>query len=153
MRWTYARSIMTRSHRERRRGLADDGLERSRLGDGEVGQHLAVDHDAGLAQAGDEAAVVQPERAHRRIEPLDPQSAEGALLSLAVAEGILARLLHRLLGDADGVLAPAAIALGGLEHFLVLRMGCDAAFDACHGRSPLKFAERLNGMPLPAASP
>src|SRR6202162_5678586 len=150
MRWTYARSIMTRSHRERRLGLADDRLERRRLGDGEVGEHLAVDHDAGLAQAGDEAAVVQPERAHRRVKPLDPQRAKGALLSLAIAEGILARLLHRLLGDADRVLAPAVIALGGLEHLLVLGMGCDAALDACHGRSPLKFAERCNR--IPAAS-
>src|SRR5579862_7011146 len=132
---------------ERRLGLADDRLEGRRLGDGEVREHLAVDHDAGLAQAGDEAAVVQPERPHRRIEALDPQCAEGALLSLAVAEGILARLLHRLLGDANGVLAPAIIALGGLEHLLVLGMGCDAALDACHGRSPLKFAERCNGMP------
>src|SRR5580704_5919837 len=127
---------------ERRLGLADDRLERHRLGDGEVREHLAVDHNAGLAQAGDEAAVIEPERAYRRVEPLDPQRAKRALLSLAVAERILARLLHRLLGDADGVLAPAAITLGGLEHLLVLGMGCDAALDACHGRSPLEFAER-----------
>src|SRR5579862_3852782 len=138
---------MTGNLSERRLGLADDRLERRRFGDGEVGKHFAVDRDAGLAQAGDEAAVVQPERAHRGVEALNPQRAEGALLALAVAEGVLARLLHRLLGDADGVLAPAVIALGGLEHLLVLGMGCDAALDACHGRSPLKFAERCNGMP------
>src|SRR5579862_8091467 len=131
---------------ERRLGLADDRLERRRLGNGEVREHLAVDHDAGLAQAGDEAAVVETERAHRRIEALDPQCAEGALLALAVAEGILARLLYRLFGDADGVLAPAVIALGGLEHLLVLGMGCDAALDACHGRSPLKARNRCNGI-------
>src|SRR5580704_16695186 len=133
---------MTGNLSERGLGLADDRLERRRLGDGEVREHLAVDHDAGLAQAGDEAAVVEPERAYRGIEALNPQRAKRALLPLAVAEGILARLLHRLLGDADRVLAPAAITLGGLEHLLVLGMGCDAALDACHGRSPLKFAER-----------
>src|SRR4029077_12960537 len=132
---------------ERRLGLADDGLEGRRLGDGEVGKHLAVDGDAGLAQAGDEAAVIEPERAHRGVEALDPQCAERALLPLAVAEGILVRLLHRLLGDADGVLAPAVIALGGLEYLLVLGMGCDAALDACHARSPLKYAERCNAIP------
>src|SRR4029077_616082 len=127
---------------ERRLRLADEGLEGRRLGDGEIGKHLAVDGDAGLAQAGDEAAVVQAERAHRGVEALNPQCAERAFLPLRVAEGVLVRLLHRLLGDADGVLAPAVIALGGLEHLLVLGMGCDAALDACHGRSPLKFAER-----------
>src|SRR5580700_11766006 len=134
---------MTKNLSERGLGLADDRLERCRLGDGEVREHLAVDYDAGLAQAGDEAAVIESERAHCRIEPLNPQRAEGALFPLAVAEGILARLLYRLLGDADGVLAPAAIALGGLEHFLVLGMGCDAAFDACHGRSPFEIRRTL----------
>src|SRR5579862_3504924 len=128
---------------ERRLGLADDRLESRRLGDGEVREHLAVDHDAGLAQAGDEAAVIEPERAHRGVEALNPKRAEGALLALAVAEGILAGLLHRLLGDADGVLAPAAIALGGLEHLLVLGMRCDAALDACHGRPPVKARRTL----------
>src|SRR5579862_6264817 len=123
---------MTGNLSERRLGLADDGLERRRLGDGEVREHLAVDRDAGLAQAGDEAAVIEPERAHRRVQPLNPQRAEGAFASLAVAKGILIRLLDRLLGDPDGVLAPAVIALGGLEHLLVLGMGRDAAFDASH---------------------
>ena len=36
--------------RQRRLGLLDDRLEGRRLGDGELGQHLAVDHDAGLGQ-------------------------------------------------------------------------------------------------------
>ena len=66
------------------------------------------------------SAVVQAERPHRGVEALDPERAEGALAPLAVAEGVLLRLLDRLLGDADGVLAPAVIALGGLEDFLVL---------------------------------
>ena len=66
------------------------------------------------------SAVGQAERAHRGVEALDPQRAEGALLPLAVAEGVLVGLLDRLLGDADGVLAAAVIALGGLVDFLVL---------------------------------
>ena len=85
-----------------------------------------------LLEPVDEPAVVQAERAHRRVEPLDPQRAEGALSALAVAVGVLVRLLDRLLGDADGVLAPAVIALGGLEDLLVLGVSGDAALDACH---------------------
>src|SRR5436853_558660 len=95
-------------------GLLYDGLERGRLADREIGQNLAVDLHSGLAEPVDEPAVGQAERAHRRIEALDPERAEGALPALAVAIGILVGLLDRLLGDADGVLAPAVIALGGL---------------------------------------
>src|SRR5215207_8935034 len=74
---------------ERRLGLPDDRLERDRLADGEVGEDLAIDRHAGLAETVDETAVGQAERAHRRIEPLNPQGAERTLLPLAVAVGIL----------------------------------------------------------------
>jgi hypothetical protein len=70
---------------------------------------------------------------HRRVEPLDPERAESALPVLAVAVGVLQALFDRLLGDADGVLAPAIKALGGLQNLLVLGMGGDAPFDAGHG--------------------
>src|ERR1700733_9147827 len=142
---------MSRLCGERGLYLPDDRLERRRLADREIGQHLAVHGDVGLAQAGDETAVVQPERPHRRVEALDPQCTEGALAPLAVTEGVLVRLLHRLLGDADGVLAPAVIALGGFENLLVLGMRSNAAFDASHGRSPLKICRTLNGLPPVAA--
>src|SRR5581483_8693461 len=90
---------------ERGLGLADDRFERRRLGDGEVRKHLAVDRNAGLVQARETFAVVQPETPYRRIEPLNPQRAERALAALAVAIGVLVGLLDRLLGDPDRVLA------------------------------------------------
>src|ERR1700683_1314130 len=123
--------------RQRRFGLTNNSLEGRRLPDRQIGKYLAVDHDARLAQAGDETAVVEAERTHRRVEPLDPKRAKSTFAALTVAVGILLRLLDRLLGDADRVLAPAIIALGGLQHFLVLGMGGDAAFGACHEASPL----------------
>src|ERR1700748_3362610 len=101
-------------------GLLGDRLERRRLVDREIRQHLAVDRDARLGEAVDKSAVGEAERADRGVQPLDPQRAEGALLALAVAEGILPGLLDGLLGGADGVLAAAIIALGGLVDFLVL---------------------------------
>src|SRR5262252_10779248 len=118
--------------RQRGLGLLDDRLERRRLADREVGQHLAVDRDPGLAQAGDKSAVGEVEGAHRRVEPLDPQGAEGALAPLAVAERVLVGFLDRLLGDADRVLAPAVIAFGGFQDLLVLGVRGDAAFDPGH---------------------
>src|SRR5436190_2051834 len=50
-------------------GLFHDRLERRRLGDGEIGQDLAVDRQPGLGEAVDEPAVVQSERPHRGVEP------------------------------------------------------------------------------------
>src|SRR6516165_8455252 len=109
------RALLRLSRRHSCFRLLDDRRKRRRLVDREIRQHLAVDRHPGLVEPGDEAAVVEAEGTHRRIEPLDPQRAEGALAALAVAEGVLIGLLHRLLGDADRVLAPAVIALGGLE--------------------------------------
>src|ERR1700677_4241792 len=128
MRCMYARSIMgtvdrDRSHCKRRLGLPHDRFEGRRLCDGEIGEHLAVDHYTRLREPVDKAAVSQAERTHRRVQTLDPQRAECSLAPLAVTIGILVGLLHRLLGDADRILAPAVIALGGLEHLLMLGMG------------------------------
>src|SRR6266571_758177 len=136
-----ARSVATASEerdcgasgRQRGFGLTHDRFERRRLADGEVGQHLAIDHDPGLAEAADKSAVGQAERAHRRVEALDPQRPERALPPLAVAIGVLVGALYRLLGDADRVLAPAVEALGGLEDLLVLGVRGHAPFDAGHG--------------------
>src|SRR3977135_1234685 len=93
--------------RQRGLGLFSDRLERRRLVDGEIRQHLAVDRDARLGKAVDKDAVGHAERTHGGIEALNPQRAEGALLALAVAKGILPGLFDRGLGGADSVLAAA----------------------------------------------
>src|ERR1700744_2886983 len=98
---------LTASGGERRLGLLGDRLERRRLVDREIREHLAVDHDARFGQAVDEHAVGHAERADSRIQALNPQRAEGALLALAIAEGILRGLFDRRFGGADGVLAAA----------------------------------------------
>src|SRR3569832_856342 len=102
----------------------------------EIRENLAVDLEAGLGEAVDELRVVEAERPHGGVQALNPQGAERALAALAVAEGVLVRLLHRLLGNADRVLAAAVIALGCLENFLVLGVRCDATFDANQNETP-----------------
>ena len=72
-------------------GLLGDRLERRRLGDREIRQHLAVDRDARLREAVDKDAVGHAERTNRGIDALDPERAERALLALAVAERVLRR--------------------------------------------------------------
>src|SRR5206468_12805446 len=98
----------------------------------DVGEHLAVERDAGKVQRVDELAVGEALGADRGVDPLDPQGAEAALLHLAVAVGILPGLFDRLAGDADGVLAAAVIAFRLIEDALVLGAGGYTPFDACH---------------------
>src|SRR6202043_3371573 len=103
--------------RQRGLGLLGDRLERRRLVDGEIRQHLAVDRDARPGKAVDKDAVGHAERTHRRVQALNPERAKRALLALAVAEGVLRGLLDRGLGGADGVLAAAGKTLGELVDF------------------------------------
>src|SRR5262245_3679102 len=121
---------------ELRGGLLAQRLEPRGILDGKVGQHLAVDGNAGLVEAVDKAPVGHAVLAHRGIDALDPQGTEGPLLALAVAVAVLQRLFDRLFGNPNGVLAAAIVALGLLQGLLVLGMGGDAALDACHGNTP-----------------
>src|SRR4051794_35538660 len=113
-------------------GLLDNRRESRRLGDGEIGQDLAIHCDAGADEAGDEARIGQAVLAHRRVDALNPQGAEFALAVLAIAVGVLQRLVDRGLGGADRVLAPAEEALGGFQNLLMLGVGSYAAFYASH---------------------
>src|SRR5258705_5138441 len=122
--------------RQRGLGLFGDRLERRRLVDGEVRQHLAIGRDTRLGKAVDKGTVGHAERTHRGVEALNPERAEGALLALAVAEGVLPGLFDGGLGGADGVLAAAVKTLGGLVDFLVFGVRGHTAFDARHDGSP-----------------
>src|SRR6185312_1527779 len=117
---------------QRGANLVGDGLERGWIGPGDVGKHLAVHLDPGLGKAVNKSGVGEAFQARRRVDALDPQRPERALADPAVAVGVLAGLVDRGLGGADGVLAAAPEALGLLEDLLVLGVGDDAPFHACH---------------------
>src|SRR6187431_2555221 len=117
---------------ERGLGLLDDGDEGGGLVDGEVGEDLAVDLDAGEVEAVDQARVGKARvmLTDRGVDALDPQGAEGALADLAVAGRVLERLVDRLLGGAVVGRAGAVIAGGLLDDLTVPRVaggtGCDS---------------------------
>src|SRR4051812_36306974 len=113
-------------------GLLRDRRKALRLVHGEVGEHLAIDLDAGLLDAIDETAVAQVELARRRVDALDPQCAEVALLEPATAVGVLAGLDDGLLRRAEYLATRVVVALRLLENFLVACTCSDAAFDSCH---------------------
>src|SRR5690606_34647966 len=70
--------------------------------------------------------------ADSRVDALDPQSAEIALAGLAVAVGVLERLLDCLLGNTNGVLTAAVETLSLGKNLLVLGVGGNAPLHACH---------------------
>src|ERR687893_2729980 len=100
-------------------GALHIGGESRRLVDGQLGQNLAIDLDPSLAETVDKSGIGHVMHPDSGVEALDPESAEGALLVATVARRILHALLDRLLGDADGVLAAAVEAFGGLQNLLV----------------------------------
>src|SRR5690606_25923056 len=99
---------------------------------GDVRQHLAVQGDAGLQQAVDEAAVAQAVGAGSRVDAGDPQRTEVALLLLAADVGVLLRLDDRLLGDAEDLAAGVVVTLGLAQDLLVTAARLHATLDSCH---------------------
>src|SRR5690606_31109482 len=110
--------------------LVNQGLEGLRLVDGDVREDLAVNFDFRLAQTVDKSAIGQAVFAGCGIDALDPERTEIALLGPAIAIGVLACLLDRLIGDAEGILATAIIAFRGLENFTVTGVRSNAPFYA-----------------------
>ena len=98
--------------------------------DREVGENLAVQFDPGEREAVDKSGIGQTMLAHRRVDALDPQRAEVALVLTATDIGVLERLLEPFRRDAVGVLGAAAETLGGLQNLLVPGVLGNAAFDA-----------------------
>ena len=82
-------------------GLVDQGLERRRLPHRQVGHDLAVDLDPGLEDAVHELRVGETVLASRRVDALDPEATERALLVAAIPVGVLEALLDLLDADAE----------------------------------------------------
>src|SRR5208282_3839515 len=80
-------------------------LKGFRLTDREFGKHLTVDFNTRFRETIDEARIGKSVFTHRRVEPLDPQSAKNPLLGAAVPRRILHRTVDRRLRRPDRILA------------------------------------------------
>src|SRR5215475_4345508 len=98
--------------------LIHQSLEGVGLVHGEIGEDLAVNLDPGLGEPADKSAVGQAVETAARVDALDPERAEIALLLLAPDIGVLHRTIGRGVRRGDVVLAPAIEALDGLEDLL-----------------------------------
>ena len=68
--------------RQRSLGGVDDGLERVRIGDGELSKSTTIEFDAGETQTLHEAVVGDAFSADGGVDALDPQLAEVTLRAL-----------------------------------------------------------------------
>src|SRR5690606_38010932 len=112
-------------------GDLDERGERGLVVDGQLGQHAAVDLDAGDLQALDEPVVGHPVGPGGGVDPLDPGATEVALAGPAVPVAVDQRVGDLLLGLAvqAGPLAP--VAAGALEGYPALLVGVDRPLHAC----------------------
>src|SRR5437016_1892007 len=112
--------------------LLGDRPEGLRIADRQVCEHLAVELDVRLLQAGDELVVREPVRPRSRVDPHDPETAEGPLLVLAIPVRVGQRVVDLLLGVAIRGLLEAPVPLGLLQDLAPLLPRRDRALDAWH---------------------
>src|SRR6478736_2373207 len=125
-------------------GKSAEGLG---VADGDVGQHLAVELDAGQLEPVDEHAVAHAVLAGGRVDADDPQAAEVALAVAAVAVGVGVGLHDRFLGPLVVGVRLSAEALGPLERGAALLARVDGALDAGHLPTPSIFLMRGTSWP------
>src|SRR5215217_3588122 len=127
-----ALSLALREGRRESGRLRDVGDGRENRGgrDGHVRQHLAVQADLRLRQAGDQLRVRQADRASRRVDADDPQAAEVPLALHAVAAGVVQGALNRLVRPTEAVLPAATETLGKLQDLVATATSLYTLLDA-----------------------
>ena len=123
-------------------GDLDQRPEGLRVGDGEVGEHLAVDLDTGRVQAVDEPAVAHALHAGRSVDALDPQRPEVALAGPPVAVGVLQGVHDLLVGGLVRAALVAVVALRLLEDDAAVLLAVDGALHPCHEGSSFRVGVR-----------
>src|ERR1700689_188240 len=103
---------------------------------GDVGEHLAVELDAGQLEAVHQLRVAHAVDPRGGVDAGDPQAPEIALAVAPVAVGVGVCLEQGLLGALVVGVRLAAEALRLLKYGTALLAGADGALDACHLPTP-----------------
>ena len=94
-----------------------DSLEGFGIVEGEVGEHLAVDFDAGFVEQAHELGIAQVMHTGGGVATLNPQGAEVAFFVLAVAIGVGETLFPGVLCYGPYVTAAAKVAASKFQDF------------------------------------
>src|SRR5436190_12219877 len=118
-------------------GLARELCKSGRARDGDLGQALAVERDAGRLQAADELPVRQAVLARGRVDADDPEAAEVALLAAAADERVLQRGVDRLFRGPVQLAFVGVVALGERQQLLALRPADCSSLYPRHSVTPV----------------
>src|ERR1700722_14950160 len=102
------------------------------VGDGQVGQHLAIDFDAGQVQPIDQPAVAHAVQPSRRVDALDPQLAKVTLAGPTVPVGVLHRMHELLVGRTVRPTLVSVVSLRLLQNGAVVLAPMNGSLDSGH---------------------
>src|ERR1700759_5549546 len=125
-----------------RRLARDDRLERHRVADRDLREHLAVELDRRGAELTDQLRVADAVEPSSRIDALDPQRAEVPLPLLARPVHVQPRVLHGLVRDRMSLAALAAETLRPLEQAVTAATCFESSFCAGHDFVPLRVRQQ-----------
>jgi hypothetical protein len=106
-------------------------LEALGIGDGHVGEDLAIEFDVGLEQSGDEFAVAEAQRADGGVDARDPEPAEISLSVAAIAVGVDAGADEVFFGGSGEASTAADVSLRLLEQ-TIFGPGTGSALGGSH---------------------
>ena len=124
-------------------GNLDQLSKRLRIVDSHVGEHLAVELDAGPLQTVHEHGVGHAVLAGASVDAGDPELADLALLVAAIAVLVLERMIDLLLGLGVGAGLGTIVALRAAEDGAALLAGVDGTLNTSHDDSPLSCEATL----------
>src|SRR6185437_2448299 len=124
-------------------GLLGEHSKGGCVTNGEIGEDLAIDLDAGLAESVDEGAVAHVVDMGRGIDADDPELAELALFVLAIAVGVLPAALDVFLGGFPEFAARAERTARGFHYLLLALQTRDVGSYPWHGLLLLYDRRRL----------
>ncbi len=130
---------------ERGLGDAHDLGKCGRVLHREIGKHLAINFDAGLAQAINKLAVGQAVLARCGVDALNPETSHIALAVSAVIIGMLSSLHDRFVGTLEVLTTWPLIALGALENGLMAPACSDASLHTNHAMFSLSTVRSVAG--------
>ena len=100
--------------------------------DGNLGEHLAVEGDAGFLEAIHKLGVVHVIELAAGGDPGDPQAAERSLFLFSADERVAPGLHYRFFRGAEQLASSKEISFCELLNFLSSFMGHDPAFNTSH---------------------
>jgi len=109
-----------------------DLREPFRIGDGDVGQDLAVDLDIGLFETENEAAVGPPVQSLGIMDTCNPSVAEITFLYATIPEGIIECPVNSFGSTAEQLAPCAPVTLGKFQYLVTSASRFKTSFNAWH---------------------